>query len=74
MAITGTYTIGDREVLVSLVPAGTEPAYAHHAQIEEDGSFTASLDVSGLAPGAYDVSVKACFGTNCATRSVAVTL
>ena len=72
--VSGTYTIGEREIGVGIAPAGGTPAFDAPAVVAEDGSFEASLDVSGLAPGAYDVSVEACFGTNCATRSVAVTL
>jgi hypothetical protein len=72
--ITGTYPIAEREVHVGIASAGGTPEVDTPAVVAEDGSFEASLDVSGLAPGAYDVSVEACFGTNCATRSVAVTL
>jgi plastocyanin len=72
--ITGTYPIAEREVHVGIASAGGTPEVDTPAVVAEDGSFEASLDVSGLAPGAYDVSVKACFGTNCATRSVSVTL
>lgn len=74
VAITGTYTIGEREVLVGIVPAGATPSYDQPAEIADNGSFTGNLDVSGLTPGAYDVVAKACFGSNCATLSTPVTL
>jgi plastocyanin len=74
VAVSGTYTVAAPEVLVGIAPDGGTPSLDQAANLAEDGSFTASLDVSGLAPGSYDVWAKACFGTNCATRSVAVTL
>ena len=74
VAITGAYTIAEQEVLVGIVPAGEAAIFDQAAEVAEDGSFTASLDVSGLAPGSYDIWARACFGTNCATRSTTVTL
>lgn len=74
VAISGGYTVGTPEVRVGIVPAGATPAFEQVANLAEDGSFTSSLDVSGLAPGSYDLWAQACFGTNCATRSMPVTL
>jgi hypothetical protein len=68
------YTITSREVAVGIVPAGSDPAYTTTATVNEDGSFSADLDVSGRGSGTYDVVSKACFGRNCGTKSVPITL
>jgi plastocyanin len=72
LTITGSHLVAARSVMVDVVPVGATPSFGTAATLAEDGSFTA--DVGGLAPGAYDVWARACFGTNCATRSTTVTL
>ena len=74
LPISGTYRVAERTVALDLVPAGGSPAFDEVAALAADDRFEASLDVSGLAAGAYELWARACFGTNCATRSVAVTL
>jgi plastocyanin len=74
VVITGAYTVATPEVRLGIVPSGGTPAFDTPAVVANDGSFEASLDVSGLAPGAYDVWAQACFGTNCDTVSTPVTL
>lgn len=71
---TGTYDVAAASVEVGIVPAGSAPAYTTQATVEEDGYFTASLNTAGLAPGSYDVVIRACYGTNCATSFRRVTL
>jgi hypothetical protein len=68
------YTITSQEVVVGIVPSGSAPAYTATATVNEDGSFSADLDVSGKISGSYDVVTKGCFGSNCATKSVPITL
>ncbi|HEV3475742.1 MAG TPA: PA domain-containing protein [Actinomycetota bacterium] len=68
------YTITSREVAVGIVPSGSAPAYSTTATVNEDGSFSADLDVSGKSSGSYDVVTKACFGSNCDRKAVQVTL
>jgi plastocyanin len=72
LTITGSHLVADRSVGVDVVPVGATPSFGTPATVASDGSFTA--DVGGLAPGTYDVWARACFGTNCATKSVTVTL
>jgi plastocyanin len=74
VAITGTYTVGERGIRVAIVPSGGAPVFDRTAELSDTGAFTSTIDVSGFTPGAYDVWVEACFGSNCATASTAVTL
>ena len=68
------YRVAGRTVRLGIVPAGSAPAYTTSGTLADDGSFSGSLDVSGLAPGSYDVVARACFGTNCGTASVPITI
>lgn len=68
------YEIGGKTVRVGIVPAGSPPAFTTDATVAFDNTFSASLDVSDLAPGDYDVWTEACFATNCGRDSVPVTI
>jgi hypothetical protein len=62
------YTVPSKGVSLGIAPAGTDPAnvtFSKDATLGEGDSFTGSLDVSGLAPGSYEVFAKACFADNC---------
>jgi hypothetical protein len=62
-----SYPVAVRAVSVAVVPAGQTPGSLTAAGLGPDGAFAQDLDVSGLAPGAYEVWVRACFGADCAT-------
>jgi plastocyanin len=74
LATTGTYIIGERAIRFGIVPSGSTPVFDRTAELADNGSFTGDIDASGLASGAYDVWVEACFGSNCATESTQITL
>lgn len=67
VTLGGGHIVAARSVSVDVVPVGGTPTFDIPATVGADGSFTA--DVTGLAPGTYDVHAKACFGTNCDTAS-----
>jgi hypothetical protein len=70
-----TYTVPSTSVRLGIAPAGTNPDnvnFSKAATVNDSGSFTGSLDAPG--PGSYEVFAKACFGSNCAVRSVPITL
>ena len=68
------YEVATRSVEVGIVPAGAPAEYTDQATIGSSDSFSATLDVSGLDPGTYDVHVRACYGSNCATRATTVAI
>jgi hypothetical protein len=72
LAISGSHTVAQRSVAVDVVPVGAAPAFGTPAVLNDNGQFSA--DVTGLAPGSYDVHARACFGTNCATSSTRTTV
>ncbi|MGH2710533.1 MAG: cupredoxin domain-containing protein [Actinomycetota bacterium] len=72
--VTGSYTVGERGIRVGIVPSGTTPVFDRTAELADNGSYTTTIDVTGFAPGTYDVWVEACFGSNCAIGSTPVTL
>jgi len=66
------YTIPKPAVSLGVAPAGTDPSavtYNVPATLAADGSFTGSV---GSVPAGSEVFAKSCFGTSCATGSVAV--
>jgi hypothetical protein len=66
-----TYTVpsaGTVEV-TAVGPDGTT-ARTTSSTTDSTGAFTAGLTVDG--PGTYDVTVRACFATNCATKTLPV--
>ena len=67
------YDVAYRRVDVSISAPGGPPGPTTSATVSGT-SFSASLDASGLAPGLYQVLARACYGTNCATRSTTVTV
>jgi len=72
---TFAYTIPLRTVRLGIVTAGAPAQFTTTGTIGPDGaSFSGSLSTAGLAPGSYDVWVQACFGTNCATQKVTITI
>lgn len=69
------YTVPSTTVRLGVAPAGTNPdavSYSKEATVTDNGSFSGTLDAPG--PGEYEVFAKACFGSNCATKSVPITL
>jgi hypothetical protein len=61
---------------LAIAPASApedEVAYTVSADLS-GGFFSATLDTMYLAPGEYRVWVRGCLGTDCGTRSVALTL
>lgn len=75
-AISADYAVPSKRVSVAIGAPGQAPSavsYPIEASISETSGFDAVLDTTGLAPGAYTVYVRACFGANnCgyATRDV----
>lgn len=71
-----TYRIPVRQVLLGIAPAGTPESavgFDIPASVAEDGSsFSGTLADPG--PGSWDVWARACFGANCGTRSVRISL
>lgn len=70
-----TYTVPSPSVRLGLAPAGTNPDavnFSTAATVTDSGSFTGSLTAPG--PGNYEVFAKACFGSNCGTKSVPVSI
>jgi hypothetical protein len=66
-------------VRLALVPAGaatptTFPVAVTPSGNGADGSFSTALPSAGLAPGAYEVVSRACWGANCSTTRTPVTL
>jgi hypothetical protein len=66
-------------VRLAIVPAGaTTPASFPVAVTPSgtgaDGTFSAAVPTAGLAPGAYEVVTRACWGANCGTSRTPVTL
>ncbi len=68
------YTVAYRRVRVTLTPAGGGTSTTVEAVVGEDGSYSASVPTTGLAPGAYDVAAQACYGTNCDTATIQVAI
>jgi plastocyanin len=69
-----TYTVPTRTVRLGIVPAGAAPQFPTPGTVATDGSFSGALSTAGLPAGSYDVWARACFGTNCGTRSVRITI
>ncbi|HEV3474017.1 MAG TPA: hypothetical protein VG602_01450 [Actinomycetota bacterium] len=70
------YTVPSKRVSLGIAPAGADPAnvsFSKQATLEGDG-FSGSLDVSGLAPGSYEVFAKACFADNCDVATAPFTI
>ncbi len=66
-------------VQLALVPAGAPapasfPVKVTPAGKTATGAYSASLPTDGLAPGAYDVVARACWGSNCGETRTPVTL
>jgi len=70
----GVYEMASRSMEVGIVPAGAPAEFRDQATIGSGDTFSATLDVSGLSPGTYDVHARACYGSNCATESTTVTI
>lgn len=68
------YDVASRQAEVGIVPAGAPAEYTQTVSANASGNFSATLDASGLAPGEYDVHVRACFGDNCGTSVITVTI
>jgi len=68
------YEVASRTAEVGIVPAGAPAEFTDEATIGAGSTFSATLDVSGLAPGTYDIHARACYGSNCATRTTTVTI
>ncbi|HVM11089.1 MAG TPA: hypothetical protein VM638_01250, partial [Actinomycetota bacterium] len=69
------YRFASPSVQVGIVPAGAAPAYTQPGTVGGSPTgYSATLDTSNLAPGQYDVHVRACYGTNCGTAVRQVTL
>jgi hypothetical protein len=69
----GVYEIGRKLVRVGIAPVGVTPTLSE-ATLADNGSYSASIDVSGLEPGSYEVTAQACFAKNCETKKVLVTI
>ncbi|HYH27744.1 MAG TPA: plastocyanin/azurin family copper-binding protein [Actinomycetota bacterium] len=72
-----SYAIPSKQVRLGIAPAGTDPAsvaYTGSATVGQNGAFTGTLPIAGLAAGSYDVYAEACFAAKCAVRSVRVTI
>lgn len=71
----GSYTIPRGTISYGLEPAGTDPGDVTFgietgpSFLGDGGDFGTEVDVSSLAPGAYELFVRACFTTNCAIGS-----
>jgi hypothetical protein len=68
------YEMASQTVEVGIVPTGAPAEFTDQATIGTGSTFSATLDVSGLAPGTYDIHARACYGSNCATRATTVTI
>jgi hypothetical protein len=71
-----TYLIPDRQVLLGIAAAGTPQSQVHFdtpATVGADGSSYSGA-VSSPGPGSWDVWAKACFGANCGTRVIRITV
>jgi plastocyanin len=69
------YVIAEPSVRLGLAPAGTpagDVSFDAVAEVASDGSYTAIFQAP--SPGAWDVWVRACFGTSCSTASRRVTI
>lgn len=72
---TFVYRVPSRTVRLGIVPEGGPAQFTVNGTVAANGSeFGGSLSTAGLAPGSYDVWVQACFGTNCATEKVTITI
>ena len=72
-----SYTVPQKQVSLGVAPAGTPPdqvAFTEPAALDEGDAFSGSVDTSGLGPGAYEVFVRACFGSNCDVATVPLTI
>lgn len=70
-ATHGAYTVPVKQVQVGIAPTGTPISYGTAATLN-GSSFSGDLTAPG--PGTYDVGVRACFGENCATGMVTITV
>ena len=75
------YTVPNRadSVKLAIVPAGaaaptTFPVATTPSGTAATGSYAATVSTAGLAPGAYDVITRACWGGNCGEVRTPVTL
>jgi hypothetical protein len=71
---TGThsqYVVPTKTVRLGVAPTGSPISYTASAALSGSG-FSGSLAVPG--PGTYDVGAQACFGDNCGTSKVTVTV
>lgn len=71
------FVVPKKEVRLGIAPTGTpESNVTFGAPIGPggDGSFSGSVSSAGLAPGSYEVWAKACFGTNCGTKTATITI
>ena len=75
------FTVPSRidSVKLAIVPSGgavpaSFPVATTPSGTGATGSYVATVPTAGLAPGAYDVVVQACWGGNCGLQRVPVTL
>lgn len=65
------YTVPTKTVRLGIAPAGSPINYTATASLS-GSTFTGSLATPG--PGTYDIGAQACFGTNCGTAKITVTI
>ena len=65
------YVVPTKTVRLGIAPTGSPISYTATASLS-GSTFSGSLAVPG--PGVYDVGAQACFGANCGTGTVTVTI
>jgi len=72
------YAVPAKSVSLALTPTGTEATdadFVGSTSLSGDGAFSGRIAAGDLAPGAYDVSARACFGAgNCTVATAPTTL
>ena len=71
-----SYTIPSKRVSLGVAPAGTPVQFVTFdgAGTVDGDAFGGSVNTSGLAPGDYELFVRACFGNNCDLSKVVFTV